>query len=143
MTHAVRDTLAQTAERGGPTIATAIRRAKLISTTSCRMSRASFETEASRVMTRCELHHDRSINANACPGATAIEVLTRAHGRGARVAGGALPWLACLRRECVGFGRNDHHPADAETVDQHAETRREERLAERHCDLTAVGERVE
>src|SRR5439155_25333899 len=38
---------------------------------------------------------------------------------------------------------DDHHPADAETVGDHAEALCEERLAERHSHLSLVGKRLE
>src|SRR5436853_7781959 len=38
---------------------------------------------------------------------------------------------------------DDHHPADAEAIGDHAEALGEERLAERHAHLAAVGERRE
>jgi hypothetical protein len=37
--------------------------------------------------------------------------------------------------------RHDDHPVDAEFVGNHAKTRREERLRERHSHLTAIAER--
>src|SRR6266702_4296828 len=38
---------------------------------------------------------------------------------------------------------DDHHPADAETVGDHAEALGEERLAERHSHLSLIGKRLE
>src|SRR5262249_12168921 len=51
--------------------------------------------------------------------------------------------LAGLCRECLSLGRDDHHPADAEAVDQHAEPLRKERLAKWHRHLAAVRQRGE
>src|SRR6185437_14980477 len=57
-----------------------------------------------------------------------------------------LVWVSMIVPRSVGVAsalRNQDHPVHAEFVSDHAETRREERLAERHPDLAALGERRE
>jgi hypothetical protein len=53
------------------------------------------------------------------------------------------PWSSALDLS-VRRGLGDHHhPAQTEAIGDHAVARREERLAERHLDASAVRERVE
>src|SRR5262245_4273600 len=103
-------------QKSCPAAARETRKARPISTTSCKMQREFSGSERSK---------NREWPQHA------------GHGHSYQLS------VASLRRECVGLRRHDHHPADAETVDQHAEALREERLAERHCHLAALGERGE